>query len=122
MRGWPRGCPWSSPPADGTILAHTLGMDNADRARLQIRVVTTIYRAELARIERSGLSDGEQAARRDHLRELSFQVLDRARGALDGQAPWHPDVLAELATAREEIAAAGPGRVEPSMEPETAGE
>lgn len=97
-------------------------MDNAERARLQIRVVTTIYRAELERIERSGLPDGEQAARRDQLREVSFQVLDRARGVLDGQAPWHPDVLAELATAREEIAAGGPGQVGRSIEPETAGE
>jgi hypothetical protein len=72
----------------------------ARRARLQIRVLLLVYRAERARARRpGGNSELEHTVRR-----RSLEILDNVRASLNGAAPWHPEVIAELASARAEIA------------------
>jgi len=78
-------------------------MDEAARVRLQIRAVITVYRAEMSRLKAwqpSGETSEEYAK---SLRSRCIDILDAARALLDGSAPWHPDVIAELEQARAEI-------------------
>jgi hypothetical protein len=76
-------------------------MDDSVRARLQIRAVLVVYRRERAR-----RTDSPDAVTDfSLLRGRCLQLLDDARATLNGKAPWHADVLAELEGARAEVAA-----------------
>ena len=77
-------------------------MDEAARARLQIRAVMVVFRAEMAH-PRTDVADESRQRFKAQLRRRSLELLDNARAKLDGQAPWHPEVLAELLTARAEV-------------------
>jgi len=79
-------------------------MDDGARTRLQVRFVLVGYRAEVARLNRAGLSDEERKRRVDGVRARSMQILDGERRKLDGTAAWHPDVLEEIARAQAELA------------------
>jgi len=80
-------------------------MDDAARVRLQIRAVITVYRAEIARLKAWKPSGETSEKYAKSLRARCIDILDAARAELDGSAPWHPDVLTELANARAEISA-----------------
>jgi hypothetical protein len=80
-------------------------MDEAARVRIQIRAVLIVYRTELGRLKiwhPSGETSEEYLA---SLRTRCLDILDAARAELDGSAPWHPDLIAELGQARIEISA-----------------
>src|SRR5437763_16931452 len=79
-------------------------MDDGARTRLQVRFVLVGYRAEVARLNRAGLSDEERKRRVDGVRARSMQILDGAGRKLGGGAAWHPEVLEEIAQARGEMA------------------
>ena len=77
-------------------------MDRTALTRMQIRVVLTVFRAELARLRRlGGGARGTDAAER--LRERSLLLLDEARAQLDGAAPDNPRLLDEITEARSEV-------------------
>lgn len=78
-------------------------MEEPAKLRFQIRAVLVVYRAEMARLDRSSRSDETVTEVLGGLRARSLQLLDTARAGLDGQAAWHPDLLDELARARAEI-------------------
>jgi len=80
-------------------------MDDAARVRLQIRAVITVYRAEMSRLKAWKPSGETSEKYAKSLRARCIDILDAARAELDGSAPWHPDVLTELANARAEISA-----------------
>lgn len=78
-------------------------MDLAALTRMQIRVVLTVFRSEMARLDsvdpmRASFDAGRL------LRMRSIELLDTARARLNGKALSYPDLLAELASAREEVA------------------
>jgi hypothetical protein len=75
-----------------------MASDPAARARLQIRAVLVVYRAERARALRLGTDLAP-------LRVRSLEILDDVRAQLDGKARWHGAVQDQLAKAREEVAA-----------------
>ncbi len=78
-------------------------MDMAALTRMQIRVVLTVFRAEMARLERvDPLAASFEAGRL--LRVRSMELLDTARARLNGNGSSHPELLAELDSAREEVA------------------
>lgn len=73
--------------------------------RMQIRVVLTIFRAEMARLPRIRPPEARaDAARRLRLRSLN--LLAEAKARLNGQTAAHPELLTELEAARSEINAA----------------
>ena len=78
-------------------------MDLAARARLQIRIVIVIYRSEMARLGRSIPAGPERDEHVGALRDRCFAILDTAQAKLDGQAPWHPEVLEQLQLVRAEV-------------------
>ena len=78
-------------------------MDEVARLRLQIRAVLVVYRAEMARLSRWNLSPASREAFATSLKARSFQVLESARAALDGDAPEHADLVREIEDARAEI-------------------
>ncbi len=80
-------------------------MDEAARVRLQIRAVLTVYRAEMSRLKAWQPSGETSEQYATSLRARCVEILDAARAQLDGSAPWHPDVITELAQARAEIRA-----------------
>lgn len=78
-------------------------MDLAALTRMQIRVVLVVFRAEMARLDsvdpmRASFDAGRL------LRMRSIELLDTARARLNGKGLSHPELLAELASAREEVA------------------
>ena len=84
-------------------------MDRVERARLQVRLVTTVFRAELARIERSDATPAQQSARRRRLRAESLRVLEAADKALDGEGALETRaaIAAEWEAARRQVDEAG---------------
>jgi hypothetical protein len=82
-------------------------MDEVARVRMQIRAVLVVYRAEIARLNRSNLSPATREAFATSLKTRSFQVLDDARASLDGDAPDHKDLIGEIEEARTQISAGG---------------
>jgi len=78
-------------------------MDEVARLRMQIRAVLVVYRAEMARLSRWNLSQASREAFATSLKARSFQVLESARAALDGDAPEHADLVREIEDARAEI-------------------
>jgi len=78
-------------------------MDVTARTRLQIRVVLTVFRSEMARLDRvDPMAASFDAGRL--LRIRSIELLDTARARLNGRGFSHPELLAELDSAREEVA------------------
>jgi len=78
-------------------------MDEAARVRLQIRAVIAVYRAETVRLKTWQPSDETREEYAKSLRMRCLEILDAVRAELDGSAPWHPDLISELAQARAEI-------------------
>lgn len=78
-------------------------MDVAALTRMQIRVVLTVFRAEMARLDRVDPMRASFDAGR-LLRVRSMELLDTARARLNGKGRSHPELLAELDSAREEVA------------------
>ena len=79
-------------------------MDRVASTRMQIRAVLTVFRSELRRLRRRYAADGSRI-RLDRLRVRSLELLDKAREDLGGDASAHPDLVRELESARQEIAA-----------------
>ncbi len=78
-------------------------MDIAALTRMQIRVVLTVFRSEMARLDRvDPLGASFDAGRL--LRVRSIELLDTARARLNGKGRSNPQLLAELDSAREEVA------------------
>jgi hypothetical protein len=76
-------------------------MDTPARARMQIRAVRVVWEVEARRW--SGLPPDHRGEHLGQLRDRCLEVLADARAVLDGQAPWHADVLRELDAVRSEI-------------------
>ena len=77
-------------------------MDLAALTRMQIRVVLTFFRSEMARLERADpLRASFDAGRQLRLR--SVELLDTARARLNGEGVLYPDLLSELKSARDEV-------------------
>ena len=74
-------------------------MDDAQRARYQIRVVRAVFRVERARLERS-ITDPEVL---NDLQRRSLALLDEVQDRLTTLAPPDTDLVAELAEARAEL-------------------
>jgi hypothetical protein len=81
-------------------------VDKSSRVRLQIRVVLVVFRAEMARLDRWNSTAAHRKQFTQALQNRSYEVLDRARETLDGDAPEHGDLVRELDVARAEVAAA----------------
>ena len=85
-------------------------MDLTTLTRMQIRVVLTVFRAEMTRLERvDPLGASFDAGRL--LRIRSMDLLENARARLNGRGSSHPELLAELDSAREEVAGGLPSEV-----------
>ncbi len=78
-------------------------MDDAHRAMLQVRLVKATYRSELARLSAARIPQRARQETVERLRARCMSLLHDARAVLDGSAPWHPEVLAALDAAAEEI-------------------
>ena len=74
-------------------------MDEAQRARYQIRVVRAVFRVERARAERR-ITDSEVM---NDLQRRSLALLDDLTDRLAGEEPGDAELLAELAEARAEL-------------------
>lgn len=82
-------------------------MDRPALTRMQIRVVLTVFRAEMARLNRvDPVGAGFDAGRRLRLR--SIELLDQARARLNGEGISQPELLDELQSAREEVGGEAP--------------
>lgn len=73
------------------------------RTRMQIRVVLTVFRSEMARLDRVDPMGASFDAGR-LLRMRSIELLDTARARLNGTGFSRNELLAELESAREEVA------------------
>jgi hypothetical protein len=71
-----------------------------ERLRLQLRVVQTVFRAEIRRLERTPASPEREEKTLD-LRSRSMALLEAVRAELDGSAAWH-DVMSSLLREVEE--------------------
>ena len=77
-------------------------MNTVARTRMQIRVVMTVFRSEMARLARLYPADaGSRAGALLHAR--SVEMLDSARARLNGEGVGNPELLEELSSAREEL-------------------
>jgi len=76
------------------------------RLRLQIRVVQTVFRAEMQRLERAGISADREDRVRD-LRSRSIAILEAVRAELDASAGWDPEVSALIREVEAELGAGG---------------
>ena len=70
------------------------------RARLQIDLVLVVYRAERDRARRRGGNPEVE----HRIRARSLEILDGLRTRIAGDPASDPDVLAELAAARDAVA------------------
>lgn len=77
-------------------------MDAMALTRMQIRVVLTVFRSEMARLGRLYPRDGGVEAGAP-LRARSVALLENARVRLDGEEIRHPELLDELEAARDEV-------------------
>ena len=75
-------------------------MNTAALARMQIRVVRTVFRSESARLARVQPRD---AGAVDRLRARSVELLDHAQDSLNGDGMKSPELLDELQSARNEL-------------------
>lgn len=75
-------------------------MNTAALARMQIRVVRTVFRSESARLARTQPRDTGAV---DRLRARSVELLDHAQDCLNGDAVTSPELLDELQSARNEL-------------------
>lgn len=76
------------------------------RLRLQLRVVQTVFRAEMKRLERTGISPEREEKVRD-LRSRSVAILEEVRAELDGSAGWHVEVSSLVREVEVELRAEG---------------
>jgi hypothetical protein len=74
-------------------------VDDAQRARYQIRVVRAVFRVERARVERR-VTDPVILK---ELQRRSLALLDEVQDRLTTLAPPDTDLVAELAEARAEL-------------------
>lgn len=80
--------------------------------RLQVRIVQVVYRAELAKLQRSDASIPSRREALSDLRSRCFAVLQAARSHLDGGATWHADLLTATSNVESELARS-PGLTQP---------
>ena len=76
------------------------------RLRLQLRVVQTVFRAEIKRLDRTRGT----AEREDKVRDLSLRsmaILEEVRAELDGSAGWHLEMSALVREVEAELRAEG---------------
>ena len=76
------------------------------RLQLQLRVVQTVFRAEMKRLELIGDS-AERADKVRDLRSRSAAILDGVRRDLDGSAGGHPETSALVREIEAELRAQG---------------
>lgn len=77
-------------------------MNTAARTRMQIRVVMTVFRSEMARLARLYPADAGAAAGA-LLHARSVEMLDNAKERLNGESAANPELVAELESARREL-------------------
>ena len=87
---------------DRSELIEDAGMNTAARTRMQIRVVMTVFRSEMARLARLYPAD-RGAAAGALLQARSVEMLDSAKARLNGESAANPDLVAELESARQEL-------------------
>lgn len=81
-------------------------MNTAALARMQIRVVRTVFRSESARLVEIQPRDATAV---DRLRVRSAELLDHAEDCLNGDRVANPELRDELQSARDELTR-GPAR------------
>ena len=81
-------------------------MNTAALTRMQIRVVMTVFRSEMARLALLYPADGGAAAG-TLLQARSVEMLDNAEARLNGDRETDPALVAELDSARQELGGAG---------------
>ena len=69
---------------------------------MQIRVVMTVFRSEMARLRRLYPMD-QGASAGALLQARSIEMLEDARARLNGERGVHPDLAAEIESARQEL-------------------
>ena len=68
---------------------------NHERMRMQLRVVQTVFRAEMKRLD-GNPSTAEREARVRELGSRSMTLLERLSAELDGSAGWHVEMSASV--------------------------
>ena len=80
-----------------------------ERMRMQLRVVETVYRAEIKRLDRiRGTAERQDSVR--ELRSRSMAILEEVRAELNGSAGWHPEMSALVREVEAELRVEGDGR------------
>lgn len=77
-----------------------------ERLRMQLRVVQTVFRAEIKRLNRNP----DTAEREDKVRDLwsrSMAILEEVRAELNGSAGWHHEMSALVREVEAELRAEG---------------
>ena len=75
-----------------------------ERLRMQLRVVQTVFRAEIKRLDRIP----DTSDREDMVLDLwsrSMAILEELRAELDGSTGWHPEVSALVRDLEAELRA-----------------
>ena len=77
-----------------------------ERLRMQLRVVQTVFRAEIRRLDRNpGTAEREDKVR--DLRSRSMAILEEVRAKLNGSAGWHHEVSGLVREVEAELRAEG---------------
>ena len=76
------------------------------RLRMQLRVVQTVFRAEIKRLDRTpGTAEREDKVR--YLWSRSMAILEEVRAELNGSAGWHLEMSALVREVEAELRAEG---------------
>lgn len=76
------------------------------RLRMQLRVLQTVFRAEIKRLDRTpGIAEREDMVR--DLRSRSMAILEEVRANLNGSAEWHHEMSALVREVEAELRAEG---------------
>lgn len=75
-----------------------------ERLRMQLRVVQTVFRAEIRRLDRTPFTAEREDKVRD-LRSRSMAILEEVRAQLNGGAGWHLEVSALVREVEAELRA-----------------
>ncbi len=78
-------------------------MDRADRARMQARIVTVVYRAEMRRLALLDVSPADRRESETAIQRRSIELIDEAFAKLEEGSAVHADARRRLADARAEI-------------------
>lgn len=73
-----------------------------ERLRMQLRVVQTVFRAEIRRLDRTHGPAEREAKVRD-LRSRSMAILEEVRAQLTGSAAWHLELSAIVREVEAEL-------------------